>query len=65
MYWWVSEEYSRKETLNDFVPTVQVADTAGKVETKDTTVAEEAVIKKVIKSKSKLNVAESATNPGI
>ena len=65
MYWWVSEEYSVKETSNVFVPTVQVDETADKVEAKDTTVAEEAAIKKVIKSKSESNVAESANNPGI
>ena len=60
----VSEEESEKETTNVVVPTVKVAETANKVEAKETTVAEEAVVNKEgLKSKS--NIAGSATNPGI
>ena len=60
----VSEEESEKETTNVVVPTVKVAETANKVEAKETTVAEEAVVNKEgLKSKS--NVAGSTTNPGI
>ena len=46
------------------VPTVKVAETANKVEAKETTVAEEVVVNKEgLKSKS--NIAGSATNLGI
>ena len=60
----VSEEESANETTNVIVLTVQVVETANKVDDKDTTVVEETIINKEV-TKSKLNVAGRATDPAI